>query len=557
MKRIVTVIAACVVLTGLSGCKKQQLKIASLESADLKKAEILLNQNKTDSAFYYFAKTTGSKDSLEAAMSYYYMGFIQSGAGDHYGAQESLTMSLRYLSAHNIAHRYCLASDYNELGMTSSKLANFKNAIDYFDLALKFCDEKDYRLIVLNNKANALRDIGAHEKALKLYNQVLKLTERNGKAYARLLNNMASAKWQQDSNYRAAPDLLKALKLRQELEDLRGQNSSYSHLTDYYTLFKPDSALFFAGHMYSVANKLKSPDARLDALRKLIKLSPPADAKRYFSLFDILGDSIQTARNAAKNQFTLIRYHVEESKADNLRLQKENSERKYELSQKRIQLYCIVAAFVLISFLSVRWYKYRKGLLEKEKQEAVIENQRKASKKVHDTLANDIYRIMKTVQYGSEHGHDWLVDNLDNVYQRARDLSYDIVQDADYFESKLSMLLKSFASDETRVVLVGNSQELWQQVSAPVKTELKYILQELMVNMQKHSKAMDVTIRFERRIGYGLITYLDNGTGIPEGTRFNNGLTNTGNRIKTIGGKLTFAANAGKGLQIDIEFPLI
>lgn len=553
MKRFILVI---VLLCSL-GCKKSEVPVTLSESVEFSKAESFLNQHEIDSAFYYFDQVaTNSKDSLEAAMAYNYMASIQSNVGDNFGAQESLTTSLSYLDEKKRAHYYCLASNYNELGMTSSNMENFKDAIHYFDLAIKFSEDKSYTLVFLNNKANAYRDMGAYAKALGLYRKILLQTKPQGVEYARLLNNMASTKWLQNEKYNAAPELLEALRIRQSSKDMRGQNSSYTHLADYYHESKPDSSLFFAGKMYEIARQLKSPDAQLDALQKLIKLNPIANAKRYFGRYQQLNDSLQRSRNAAKNQFALIRYHTEKSKADNLKLQKENSERRYELIRERIRFYATLATFILMVFIAIFWYKSRKRQNEKEKQEAILENQRKASKKVHDTLANDLYRIMKTVQFGSEPNSEWLVDNLDEVYQRARELSYDIVSESENFELKIATLLKSFATDNTRVVLVGNSRELWQKVPGPTKTEVRYILQELMVNMGKHSRATDVVIRFEQKADSCLITYLDDGIGIPENTPFKNGLINTGSRIQSIGGKLTFATNTGKGLEINIAFPL-
>lgn len=543
-------------ITCLFSCYKPDVPVPLAESANFKKAEDFLSEGKIDSAFYYFhGVATSSKDSLESAMAYNYMASIQSDAGDGYGAQESLITSLTFLDEAKKEHRYCLASDYNELGMTSFKLKNFDSALDYFDSALKFSDDKSYKLILLNNKANAYREKGEYPEALRFYQQVLRQTKDKGKEYARLTTNMASTKWLQNPEYDAAPELLKALHIRQTLKDLRGQNSSYTHLADYYSKSKPDSGLYFANKMYLIACELNIPDAQLDALQKLIKLNPAVNAKRYFTRYEQLNDSLQTARNQAKNQFALIRYHTEKNKADNLKLQKENSEKQYELIKERIRFYTMLFIFLVVIFLAVRWYKNRKRRTEQEKQEAILENQRKASKKVHDTLANDLYRIMKTVQYNNEPNPAWLMDNLDDVYQRARDLSYDIISDGENFEVKLSTLLKSFATETTRVVLVGNSRELWQKVSAPIKTEIKYVLQELMVNMRKHSQATDVVIRFEQQPNLCLITYIDDGIGMTKATRFNNGLENTGTRIKTIGGELTFVTDTRKGLEINITFP--
>jgi signal transduction histidine kinase len=247
---------------------------------------------------------------------------------------------------------------------------------------------------------------------------------------------------------------------------------------------------------------------------------------------------------------------VEKNKAENLKLQKDNTEKRYQLIQQNLRFYGAVSIFIVLALVAFLWYKRRKGQQERETQEAIRETQRKASKKVHDTLANDIYRIMKVVQHEPALDKDALVDDIDEVYQRARDISYEIIQSSDeHFYEKISELLKSFATDDIKVVLVGNSKELWQKVDNVYKVELKYILQELMVNMQKHSQADNVVIKFALKGGRCHISYFDNGIGIPNGTPQKNGLRNTGNRIKWIGGQITFDADAGKGLQIQITFP--
>ncbi|EOR95608.1 Sensory box histidine kinase [Arcticibacter svalbardensis MN12-7] len=542
----------------LFGCQKPDRPFLVSESFDFKKAETLLYQMKNDSAFYYFDRVaTGSKDSLEVAMAYNYMASIQSDAGDYYGAQESLTTSLKFLDERKKHNYNCLASDYNELGMTSSKLKNFDSAIGYFDLALRFSDDKNYLLIILNNKANAYREKGAFMQALVLYQQVLKQKKPEGKGYARLLTNMANAKWLQDPGYDAAPELLKALQIRKFAKDLRGQHSSYAHLADYYSQSKPDSGLIYAHRMYSIAHQLNNPDGQLDALQKLIRLSPAVDAKQYFSRYEQLNDSLQTARNAAKNQFALIRYHTKKNEADNLKLQRDNSEKRYQLIQQSIRFYSTLIVFIFLIIVASLWYKRRKQQSEQEKQDAIRESQRKTSKKVHDTLANDIYRIMKRIQHDVTLDRTWLVDNIDEVYERARDISYEInkTTDDNSFHEKISELLKSFATETTKVILVGNSEELWKKVSGVCKLELKYILQELMVNMQKHSKAENVVIRFDAQAGQHSITYIDDGIGLPTGDFPKNGLTNTGNRINLIGGQITFDSCPGKGLQIQLVFP--
>jgi signal transduction histidine kinase len=200
----------------------------------------------------------------------------------------------------------------------------------------------------------------------------------------------------------------------------------------------------------------------------------------------------------------------------------------------------------------------RKARQEQDKQEAILETRRKASKDVHDSLSNDIYLLMKRIKHDTVLDRTWLLKHTEFIYKRSRNISYELLADTDeFFSERLGELLKSFGTDNTKVSLVGNSTALWHRVTPEVKLELKYILQELMVNMQKHSRAANVVVKFEAQGTSGLITYKDDGIGIPENTVHQNGLTNTGTRINAIRGRITFGNNDGKGLKIEISFPLI
>jgi signal transduction histidine kinase len=540
----------------LCSCEKKKATVVVFKDRDYRKAEsYLYKQN--DSAFYYFNRyIAGSKDSFLIAASYSNMAVIQSEAGDNFGSQESLFFSLKYLNPHREKDRSVLASDYNELGLTSLNLKDPKNAVKFYELALSYCDREDLRKVLLNNKALAYQKIGAYRQAVSIYQSAIYKLPKNSPEYARILSNMARTRWLWRPAYPAAKELIEALRIRTAEKDLWGQNASFSHLSDYYRLSKPDSAYWYAGEMYRVACLLNSPDDRLEALQKLTDLGPPLAVKRYFRTYQRLNDSLQTARNAAKNQFALIRYNVEKSEADNLKLQKDNTEKRYQLSQQTFRFYATLLAFLLLILFAFQWYKNRKRQQEQATHNAVRETQLKASKKVHDTLANDVYRIMKKIEHGPDLDRERLLDDIEEVYQRARDLSYEIIIDADeQFHEKISELLRAFATEEIKVVIVGNSAALWQRVDTVRKMEVKLILQELMVNMQKHSQARNVVIKFEDRPDWCIIYYYDDGVGMQEGMQPGNGLHNTGNRIKSIGGDLTFETNESQGLHLQISFP--
>lgn len=513
------------------------------------------DKGETDTAFFYFNKAKDQfiqdRDSLGAASCIVNMSIIATDQGDPFGGQELSLNAIPFFDEENPEHHAYLLSNYNNLGIASYNLKQYTKAIEFYNRSLEFTRDSVYSLIVWNNIANAYRKNSAFAKALEIYESIL-VKEKNAVNYARILSNYAYTKWLYNPDNNSSKELYQSLSIRLKLKDLWGQNASYSHLADYYLKKHPDSSLHFSKKMYDVASKLNSPDDRLEALQKLIPLSDPREAKEYFDIYRSLGDSIQFARNGAKNQFALIRYETEKHKADNLLLQQENTKRN-------VWLISLAILIISGSISGILWYKRRTRRLALQAASAIKESQLKTSKKVHDVVANGLYRLMSEMENDVKIDRDRILDDMEVLYERSRDISYDDVSSGlpGYdFQSSISTLLMSFATPDTRVVIVGNTGELWAELNKEAKDNLYYVLQELMVNMKKHSEASSVAIRFERKADNIKVFYTDNGAGLPEGTIFKNGLTNTGNRIGSIHGSITFGEGTTGGLNIQIQLPV-
>ncbi|WP_316826446.1 tetratricopeptide repeat protein [Pedobacter miscanthi] len=507
-----------------------------------------------DSAFIYFNKAKElflqQKDSLGIAKCLVNMALISIDKGDYFGGQECSLEALTYFNVNKKEQFRYLESNLHELALASFQLKNYEQAIKYYNQSLKYAQDSASTLITKNNIANAYNNQKKYSRSLAVYQEILQQKIISPQNYAMTLTNMASAKWEQNEKYNAIPELLKALQIREKENDIWGLNSSYSHLADYYFKIKPDSALLYANKMYQIAQKLESPDDQLEALQKLIKLSPARNIKQFFATYQKLNDSLQTARSAAKNQFALIRYDTEKSKADNLVLQKDNDGKRY-------QIIILIIGILLLIIAGTLWYKKRKQRLELEAQNSIRENKLITSQKVHDVVANGLYRIMSKLDHQETLKDDPIINEIEELYEQSRDISYEKPKTKNLpFNEKIANLLRSFASEGTKVILVGNSAPLWEKASDQAKEEIEHILQELMVNMSKHSQANDVVIRFEHADEKINIYYTDNGIGISGKPQAKNGLTNTGNRIKAINGTLTFDTNVEKGLKIKILFPV-
>lgn len=513
------------------------------------------DNGKTDSAFFYFIKAkdlyTQRNDSLGIVNCLANLAIISTDIGDYFNGQELSLNAISYLNVANKQHRPYLHYNYNNIGLASYRMKDYDNAIKYYDLALKFSEDSLDTRLYLNNKAKVYQELKQYQKALNIYRQLSKLASKNQKEYARSLTNLAMTEWLLNrKNIEVLPKLLKALHIREKEQDLWGQNSSYANISDYYADINLDSALFYANKMYAVAKKLNSPDDQLLAFQKLTKLNKSPKNNVYFEAYLNLADSVQTARNHSKNQFALIRFETEKHKADKLVLQKENAEKKY-------QIIIITAVSALTLVVGLFWYRKRRQHMKLIAEKTIKENQLKLSKKVHDVVANGLYRVMTEIENQNEIDKERILDKIEDMYEKSRDISYDQIEKiSNSYHHQINSLLSSFSSSNLVIEVTGNTPTIWQKTGPKVQYEIEHVLQELMVNMVKHSQATSVKVDFEQLKQEISIRYVDNGIGITNNTQFRNGLTNTGTRINNIFGNIIFDSQTERGLEIHISFPI-
>lgn len=518
-----------------------------------------LDEGKLDSSFYYFEKAKEQflvvKDSFNVARSLINMATNLYHLGDFFGAQETALEAIKYIDSKNKDHQALLCHSYNTIANATDDLHQYNQAIPYFLLAIQYSTDSTNTHLYKNNLAVCLRNAKRYNESIKLSEEIIAKTPKGSKDYAKFLNNLAKTKWTADHAYNPTPAYRTALNIRLKENDLWGQNSSFATLSKYFEGRDMDSSMYYLSKQYDIAKKINSADDQLNALRGLVQSSSEY-SQRYLKTYLALNDSIQNARTAAKNQFALIRYESEKSKAHNLKLEKENEKKESYLIIQRIGIGFLMFSIVL----GVFWYKKRKQRLELEAQNKIKENQLHLSKKIHDVVANGIYRVMTEIEYKEDIDREGVLDKLDDMYQKSRDISHDVEEQTLTevpFSEKLADLLKSFASDHRRVLIAGNEEDLWARLSKRAKEEVTHVLQELMVNMKKHSQADQVVIRFEKQGNQSEIFYQDNGIGLEHSKTYGKGLSNMVSRIEGIGGEIIFVREEGKGLSVKINIPIL
>lgn len=543
----ITFIAIFIIL----GCRKQDGKKQTTPSRDFQAGEYYDYYQMQDSAFYFYNRVIdNSHDSLEKGTAYFKMGLRQLEAGDYYSAQESLLSSLKTLDEKNTTHYGNISADYNTLANATLDLKDYNSAIQNYYLAFKFAANGDSKLYVLNNLGVAYQKKGDYKKAIAVLDSAAAQTTIDTSLKAKLISNLARTKWLADSNFIALPEFIAALTLRKQIKDSLGMNANFAHLSDYYTNSRPDSASYYALKRFEIAQTLEDPNDRMEALSQLAKVSPPDQTKQYIAQYLKLDDSLNNVRSRDRNQYVLIKFDAEKSKADNLLLQKNI------VKQRLIIWGTTLFATLLILTLGIR-ARVRRIRLKRETENAIRESRLKTSQKVHDVVANGLYRIMNELEHRETIDKEPLLNKIEGLYEKSRDISYEhvAVNKLEYGE-QIHQLLTSFANDHTKVIIVGNQQTFWNKVTGSQRQDLQLVLEELMINMQKHSRSKNVVVHLKQQNGIGYINYKDDGLGFRPGLEFGNGLNNTVNRIKSIKGQINFGKSGEEGVSISISFPL-
>jgi len=542
-------------------CKKEE-KHSSIEKSGrqtnffYEKSFVFLDQEKLDSAYLYFNKSKEffqrKNDSLGVAKCIVNIAILQEKVGDNYGSIESSLSAFKLLKEKDTLHYSFIFSNYNNLGVASYNLKNYNDAKRFYNKALSFTNDPIDRIMTANNIAIVYHNQKRYNKAVSIYKKLLDSLGSKSEFYPKILINYSRSKWFQNSKYNPVGNYLIAEKLSRKAGDEWTTDAVYSYLSSYYLNKAKDSSRYYATKMLDLSKKLKYPADELEALQILVKVAHGEENQEFFDRFVTLQDSVLLAQNKAKNQFALIRFESEKTKSENLILQKEKVLQKFKMEKQKLMIWLLIVIFVCAGSAGFMWVRRRRKRLILEAENKLQEQRLDFSKKVHDVVANGLYEVISTIENQNDIPKEKILDKLEIMYEKSRDLSYEDHKDIE-LDEKISALIGSFDNNETRIIIIGNDSTFWEDISADTFEELYQVIRELLVNMKKHSKASQVIIRFNKNDMFNEISYSDNGIGISENKEEKNGFTNIRSRLRKINADMTIDKNS-PGLKLLIKY---
>lgn len=514
----------------------------------------------TDSAYYYFNHSKNEflnlNDKEGIAKNCINIAMILNDVSSYFESEKSSLDALNQIKD-NPNHPY-LAPIYNNLAVSSGGLLNYDEELYWYNKALALTEDPYYIASIKHNQAVSLSLLKRYDEAIAILEKIIDtdIVKAEKSLQARIVDNLAYAKWKKNKNYNPLDDYQKAINIYLSEKDYFGLSTTYDHLIEYYKQTQPQKALDYALSKYKITNDSNNTEGKLNALKSIITLQPNTEKiEEYISLTD----SLQFKNSNSKYQFAKLEYDADSNREKIISLSLENTQNALKLEKAKLSSIVAISILVidLIVFIAYLYFLKQKRL--QERLSTIYETEVSLSQKLHDELANDLFStitLVDSIRFEKQEIKTKLIDNLEHIYAQTRSISrQNNTIDTTNFVNELDLMLASYRSLDVNVITKGITEISWDKIDQQIKIVVYRVLMELMTNMKKHSNCNLVVIKLETKNKTLQVNYIDNGTSISEEcTIKKNGLKNVENRISTVNGTIEF--DRSKGFKVFISIPL-
>ena len=518
-------------------------------------------ENKPDSAYYYFNKSkivfTELNDSLSIARRLLNMAIIQSNESDFYGSEKTAVEALKYL---NYSNKKQLISVYNCLAITTSAVKNYDDAL-YWTNKSQSIQNNDLNYSVLqNNKAGYLIKKQEYAEAERILTSLLinKRTTNFHKLNANVKSNLGYIYLKKNKIKKALPLLKESLLFSKENNNTYKVIESYRRLSELYeTKNDLQKAQLYADSAHTSSLQKSNLFEKVTTLKRTLKFATGDHYKKISEQYISWNDSLQNKITTNRDLFVKIKYDTEKTRSENLLLNTKITQHDLKIAKEtyRRNLGILISSLLIISVGFI--LSYWRQRIKIASLNAITKTENRISKKVHDEMANDISNIKTVVQNSISTNtpiKEQLLNMLDISYTKARDIAAETgeIIFGESFSSDLKNLLMQHNNDTIKIVMSISALDQLS-INQRQKNAIYRTLQELLVNMNKHSNATRVIIAHKKEGKLNEIKYTDNGIGSAD-IKKHNGLHNATTRMKDINGSFSFETSKGNGFKAILKF---
>jgi len=453
-----------------------------------------------------------------------------------------------------LANIYTDAEDFGKaIEMCQHCEAILKNSRFEFEKAACYNTAGNYfaDLYSRNGKEDDLKAaIVYYEKAAESFKQ---LGDKRYEAYARL--NMGGAAGFLDDYEKAEKEVKHAMKLGVELND------STIILDGYYSL----------ANNYEGENRVEEAIVALNQMTELLK-KIGTEGEIAFVTDQFSNQAIRVSEALVKNRVDLLNKQIEIAK-----------------STQEKQVLWFVSILLILIIIGIVIYSYQKNKLNAQEQKLI-------QQQLENTLKSQELAFMRARFEGEEVGrhkiarliHDgvggllvsakWnleaaleelskketqvaarLNENLrlqEHSYKELRRVVYALEQEDTPWWDDLEKFYQQITAQSTAKVLF-HTYNLDNKVRGNIGKETRLIVQEIITNALKHSKASEISVQINQIDGILGIIIEDNGIGFDlDNVTKGVGLMSIEERCSKLGGSVIFETGQGKGTTVFIDIPI-
>lgn len=553
-----------------------------------------------DSAFYYYAQSeklySQTNDIGSQGEVILYKAYVYYDIGEYLFSETEAIKALKLLHSDDRKDpkkkAYLIYNCYNLIATANDGLDNNDEALKYYGDALRQLEEfkrlnidqgiiDALRASCYNNMGGVYVKKGQPERAINLYNDALSYMslEDDPALYAKLLNNLAYAKFKA-GNMNKLPELFhRSLEIRDSINNISGIIASKKHLGEFYAYNKDTvQAIKYLNEAYEGAKRINSHGEIINSLKLLTEIDKPK-AEFYYQKYVAVNDSLQDEAKKNRDKYARIEYETDRLKDEKEELVKRNG---FIIGVSAVVLLFVGAIFI-IYYLNSR---NRKLLLIQEQQKAneeiyqlMFEQQSKIDKareeeksriamELHDGILNNIYAVRLNLEFINKKADDESVakrkeyiKQLQGVESEIRGVSHDLSRNAVFQDKSFRDVLEGVITSQKNKFRTSFEAEIdpdinWEAMPNIQKVNLYRIIQEGLQNINKYSKAENAFVRIVKDKNNIGVIITDDGVGFdPEKVKGGIGLKNLKKRSATLNGKLNITSSVGKGAKIEVVFP--